>query len=171
MTTHTSATALEETPYVTRTRSNRIFSNAVRRRAQSLINDSSIDSESQTLLHYALEVNDRHLAELVRHADAGQRILGTVDLLELTDTTCEDDPTEEKVETLAAIICRGGHGCVAALLVLMGAIENSVSPKVLANAAKHFAYIRCGELNLYRLVENLVSEVEMELLDGNELTG
>lgn len=171
MAKHTSAKALAETPQLTGTTRTTHISDAVRRRARSLINYGSLDVESQTLLRYSLEIDDPHLAELVRIVDAGQRILETLDFLEMPDTTYEDDPTEEKVETLAQIICRGGDGCVAALLVLMGAIENSTTPKVLANVAKHFAFIRCGELNLYRVADNQVSEVEMELLGGNELTG
>jgi hypothetical protein len=171
MTTHTSATALEESPQVTQTTRTTLFNNAVRRRAHTLINDRSIDAESRTLLRYGLEINDPHLAELVRHVDTGQRILENLNLLEMPDTTYEGDGTEQKIETLAEIICRGGDGCITALLVLMGAIENSEYPKILANAAKHFAFIRCSELNLNLMVEHLVSEAEMDLLGGNELTG
>jgi hypothetical protein len=171
MAKHTSAKAHAETPQLTGTTRTPHISEAVKRRARYLINYGSIDIESQTLLRYSLEIEDPHITELVRIVDAGQRVLETLDFLEMPDTTYEDDPTDEKVETLARMICGGGDRCVAALLVLMGAIENSASPKVLANVAKHFAFIRCGELNLYRLADNQVSEVEMELLGGNELTG
>jgi hypothetical protein len=37
----------------------------------------------------------------------------------------------------------------AALFVLMGAVEHSRDTKMLANSAKHFAFNRCGEFNLY----------------------
>ena len=171
MATDSSATAPEQTPHETEPIRTPKYSNAVRRRARALLNDRSLDAESRALIRYGLEINDPHLAELVRRADAGERDLRSLDLSEMPDTTYEDDPTEEKIETLAEIICRGGDNCVAALLVLTGAIENSEEPKVLANAAKHFAFIRCSELNLYSVVDNQVSEVEMELLDGNELTG
>ena len=171
MTTNTSATALEETPHETETIRTPKCSNAVRRRAQSLIKDGSLDAESIALIRYGLEINDPQLPELVRRADAGERNLSTLDLSAMPDATYEDDATEEKIETLAEIICRGGDDCVAALLVLTAAIENSQEPKVLANAAKHFAFIRCSELNLYRMVDSNVSEFEMELLGGNELTG
>lgn len=171
MAKHTSAKAQAETPQLTGTTRTPYISDAVKRRARYLINYGSIDIESQTLLRYSLEIEDPHITELVRIVDAGRPVLETLDFLEMPDMTYEDDPTDEKVETLAQMICGGGDRCVAALLVLMGAIENSTSPKVLANVAKHYAFIRCGELNLYRLADNQVSEVEMALLGGNELTG
>jgi hypothetical protein len=40
----------------------------------------------------------------------------------------------------ADMICRGGDEPAAALLVLMGMLENSTHPKVIANTAKHFAF-------------------------------
>lgn len=171
MTTHTSATAHEETPHETDTTRTPKYSNAVRRRAQALIRDGLLDTESLALIRLALGMNDPQLAELVCRADAGERNLSTIDLSAVPAATYEDDPAEQKIETLAEIICRGGEDCVAALLVLTGAIENSDAPKVLANAAKHFAFLRCSELNLYRMVDVQIAEVEMTLLGGNELTG
>src|SRR5215203_7188812 len=41
----------------------------------------------------------------------------------------------------------------AALLLLMATIESSTDPKALASTAKHRAFTRCGELNLYGMVE------------------
>jgi len=52
----------------------------------------------------------------------------------------------------------------AALLVLMATSENSTHPKVLANTAKHLAFTRCSELNLFGMVEAQVATVEHELL-------
>lgn len=57
----------------------------------------------------------------------------------------------------------------AALLVLMATLENSSHPKALANAAKHLAFTRCGELNLYGMVEAQIAVVEGELLAGNTI--
>ena len=57
----------------------------------------------------------------------------------------------------------------AALLVLMGGLENSPHPKVLANTAKHFAFTRCGESNLYGMVDAQIAAVEGELLARNTL--
>ena len=171
MATHTSATAPEETPHETETTRTPRYSNAVRRRAMAHIRDRLLDDESLARIRIGLEINDPQLAELVRRADAGERNLSTLDFSDMPDTTYEDDPTEEKIETLAEIICRGGDDCMAALLVLTAAIENSDEPKTLANAAKHFAFLRCSELNLYRIVDHQISDVEMALLGGNELTG
>lgn len=50
-----------------------------------------------------------------------------------------------------------------------GNATNSTHPKVLANIAKHFAFTRCGELNVFGMVDqNAV--VENELLRGNKIT-
>jgi len=53
------------------------------------------------------------------------------------------------------------------MLVLMGTLENSTPPKVLANAAKHFAFTHCGESNLYGMVDAQIAVVESELLVNN----
>jgi len=71
---------------------------------------------------------------------------------------------EEKIEALADMICRAGNEAAAALFVLMGALENSAHPKLLANAAKHFAFARCSELDLYGMVDAQLRLVEGELL-------
>ena len=47
--------------------------NALRRRAQAILNDTSIDPQTRAIIRYALEVNDPWLARLVRYADAGVR--------------------------------------------------------------------------------------------------
>jgi len=52
------------------------------------------------------------------------------------------------------------------LLVLMTTLENSMHPKALANTTKHLAFARCGELNLYGMVEEHVATVERELFAG-----
>ena len=72
--------------------------------------------------------------------------------------------SEEKIEALADMICRAGDEAAAALLVLMATLENSTHPKVLANTAKHFAFTRCGESNVYAIVDNQIAVVESELL-------
>jgi hypothetical protein len=166
MTTHTSAPALEETPHVTETTRTTIVRDALKRRAQSVINDRSIDAESRALIRYGLEINDPSLAELVRCADGGESI---VDALERSETreTNQDDLSEEKVEALAKIICRPGNDPEtksAALFVLMGTLEHSGDPRLLANSAKHFAFSRCGELNLYGMVDAQIAVIEGELL-------
>jgi hypothetical protein len=58
----------------------------------------------------------------------------------------------------------------AALFVLMGAIEHSNDPKLPANTAKHFAFGRCGEFNLYGLADAQLAVVESDLLASDALT-
>ena len=127
MTTHSSATAL-------------------RRRAQLLLNDSSIHPQWRAIIRYALEIDDPWLADLVRRADAGEPIIDTIDF------SLEPETNKEKIEALAEIICRADEESAAALFVLMWTLENSTSPQALANAAKHLAFTRCAESNVYGLV-------------------
>ena len=155
MTSHVSATAREETPHVSQTCRTTI-SDALRRRAQSVINDKSIDAQSRAIIRYGLEINDPWLAELVSRANAGERIADTLDF--------EDDSCKEKIEALAEIICRAGDESAAALLVLMGKLQNSADPNALANTVKHLAFTRCGELNVHGIVDAQIAIVEGELL-------
>lgn len=85
MANHVSATAPEETPHV-----NQPFNNALKRRAQSLIKDRSVDKQSRAILRYGLETNDPWLAELVRRADVGETIIDTVDFSQTPATTEHD---------------------------------------------------------------------------------
>ena len=78
MTTHSSATVNEETPHETEPTTITI-SDALRRRAQLVINDRTIDRQWRTLIRYALEINDPWLADLVRRAEAGETIIDTID--------------------------------------------------------------------------------------------
>ena len=145
MTTHVSAT-VRETPHETETTQITI-SDALRRRAQAVIVDTSIDPQWRNIVRYALDINDPWLADLVRRADAGETIIDSIDF-SLAPETKEEDSSEEKIEALTEIICRAGDESAAAFFVLMGMLENSMHPKLLANAAKHLAFSRCGELNL-----------------------
>ena len=162
MSTHVSATALEDTPHETETTQITI-SDALRRRAQIVINDRSIDPQWRTIVRYALEINDPWLADVVRRASAGERIVDSVDFTLEPDAN-EDDSNKEKVEALAEIICRAGDESAAALFVLMGIMENSSDPKLLANTVKHSAFTRCGESNLFGMVDAQLAIVESELL-------
>lgn len=58
---------------VRESRTNTIM-NALKRRAQAVLNDTSIDPQTRAIIRYALEVNDPWLARLVRYADAGESI-------------------------------------------------------------------------------------------------
>jgi len=162
MVSHTSAPVREEKPHVNGSRTNTIM-NALKRRALAVLNDESIDPQQRTLVRYAMEINDPWLAELVRRTDAGENVFDTIDFLQ-TPQSIEDELNEEKIEALAEMICRADDEAAAALLVLMGMLENSTHPKVLANVAKHSAFTRCGESNLYGMVDAQIAVVEGELL-------
>jgi len=162
MVNHVSASVRLETPHETETTQITI-SDALRRRAQSVIDDRSTDPQWRSIVRYALEINDPLLPDLVRRADAGEKIFDTTEFSETSEFN-EDDSSEEKIETLAEIICRAGDEPAAALLVLMGTLENSAHPKLLANTAKHFAFTRCSESNLYGMVDAQVAVAEAELL-------
>ena len=61
--------------------SKKTISNALRRRAQAVINDRSIDAHTRSIIRYGLEVNDPWLADLVRRVDAGETIIETIVVL------------------------------------------------------------------------------------------
>ena len=155
------------TPHVTETTQITI-SDALRRHAQSVINDRSIDPQGRAIIRYALETNDPWLADLVRRADAGETIIDTIDFSQTPETNA-DDSIEEKITALAEIICCAGDEPAAALFVLMGTLEHSTQPKLLANTVKHFAFTCCGESNLYGMVDAQIAVVEGELLARNTL--
>ena len=80
MVNHSSATQREEEPHATKT-SGITINKALTRRAQSIINDKSIDAQSRTIIRYSLEINDPWLAELVRGVDEGKTIVDTIESL------------------------------------------------------------------------------------------
>ena len=166
MANHSSAT-VRETPHVTETTRTATIVNALKRRAQSVLNDKSIDAQSRAIIRYALETNDPWLAELVRRADEGETIISAINFSQ-TPETSEDD-SNEKVEALAEMICQAGGESAAALLVLMATFQNAPDPKALANKAKHLAFTRCGELNVYGMVDAQIALLEGELLADNTL--
>ena len=155
MSNHSSANGREETPHI---------SEALKRRAQSVINDKSIDAQSRAVIRYGLETNDPWLGDLVRRIDTGEIIVDNLNV--------QDDTDEEKIEALADLICRASDEPgtkSAALLVLMATLENAAHPKALANAAKHLAFTHCGELNLSGMVDAQIAVLEGELLAGTTL--
>jgi hypothetical protein len=168
MASHSSATTREETPHVNQTTRTATIINALKRRAQAVLNDRSIDAQSRAIIRYALETNDPWLAKLVRRVDAGKAIVDTIDFAQRPDAN-EDDSSEGKIQVLTEMICRTGDEAgtkSAALLVLMATVENATHPKALANLAKHLAFARCGELNLYGMVNAQIAVLEGELLAG-----
>ena len=168
MATDSSATAREHTPHVNQTSRTNTIINALKRRAQAVLNDKSIDPQSRAIIRYALEINDPWLAKLVRRADAGEPIVDADGFLQ-SDATDEVDSSEERIEALAEMICRAGDEPEiksAALLVLMSTLEHATHPKALANATKHLAFTRCGELNFAGIVDTHIAVLESELLCG-----
>jgi len=161
MVTDTSATVREETPHASETAST--ISNALRRRAQSIMNDIWIDREWRSIIRYALETNDPWLGDLVRRADAGEMIVDTIDFSETPEVT-EGLSAEANISALCEIICQAGAEPAAALFVLMGRLEHSSDPRVIANTAKHRAFSRCADLNVYGIVDAQVDLLEAELL-------
>ena len=106
MANHSSATVRERTPHVIETTKITI-SDALKRRAQAVINDRAIDPQWRAIVRYGLETNDPWLADLVRRADAGETIIDAIDFSQ-TPEISEDDSSGEKIEALAEIICRAG---------------------------------------------------------------
>ena len=149
---------------------NRCIAVTLRRRAESVISNRSIDPQTRNVIRYALETRDPWLAELVRRAEAGESLFDTVDFSQ-TVPTHEELPTEEKVEALADIICRSSSGDdpatrSAALLVLIAAIESSPHPRELAAVVKQLAFTHCAELNVCGMIESQIAMLECELFAG-----
>ena len=160
MANHSSATARE--PHVNRTTRTNTIMNALKERALSVLNDTSIDAQSRATIRYALEINDPWLAKLVRRAEARETVVDAIDVSE-TSATKQDNSSEQKIGPLAELICSGGEESAAALLVLMATLEKSAHPKTLAHTVKHLAFTRCGEFNAYGMVDAQIAVIEREL--------
>ena len=161
-----SSASMRETPHVHQTSRTNPIVNALKERAQAVLNDRSIDAPSRAIIRYSLETNDPLLAEFVRRADAGETLVDEAGFLKRSGTD------EEKIEALAELVCRAGDEAgtkSAALLVLMSTLENASHPKALANLAKHLAFTRCSELNLNGMVESQIAILESELFADNSL--
>ena len=74
MAKHSSATVRLETPRLSAT---------IKRRAQDLINNKSIDATTRALLRYGLEIDDPLLPNLVRRVHAGERIIDDEGFLQI----------------------------------------------------------------------------------------
>ena len=160
--TNDSSATVRENPHVNQTS----IINAIKERAQAVINDPLMDAPSRAIIRFALETNDPLLPELVRRADAGETLLDEAGYLNISRTD------EDKIAALAELICRAGDEAgtkSAALLVLMSTLENASHPKALANLAKHLAFTRCGELNFNGVVDAQIAVFESELLADDTL--
>jgi hypothetical protein len=165
MSTHTSAIAPEETLHETETTTVTVSDPTKRAALSPVINNTSIDPQWRTIIRCALELDDPWLAELIHRAEADENIIDTFESLR-TPNTDEDDSTAGKIEALTKIICRGGDEPTAALYVLMGTLEDCTRPQELAQRAKHLAFTRCAELNLYGMADTHLAGIE-ELLASN----
>jgi hypothetical protein len=155
MVTDTSATMRHEAPHVNHTTRTATIVKALERRAQAVLNDTSIDPQSRAIIRYALETNDPWLAELVRRADAGETIFDTVDFSQTPDTS-EHHSSDEKIEALAEMICRAGDEP-----------ETKISRTACADVDTGKLHAsEGGELNLFGMVEAQVATVEGELFAG-----
>ena len=190
MTSHGSAIEREETPQSTQTAHANQAANqttrtatiieALKRRAQAVLNDRSLDPQSRALIRYALETNDPWLAQMIERAEAGEPVIdeSKAEGNELLISETSGSPASEadlefsneaKVDILSDLICRPGDEPAtksAALLVLMATLENSTESKALANQAKLFAFARCGDLNLHGIVDTQAALLETELFAG-----
>lgn len=163
MASHSSATAHEDTPHTNNSTTNTI-SEALKRRAQAIVNDKSIDAGERAIIRYGLEINDPWLADLVRRIDSGETIIDASGFLQAPAS----DSVEETIKMVTETICRAGDESAAAVLILMATLENAAHPKMLANVAKHFAFAHCGRLNLYGMVDAQIEILERDLLRNNQ---
>jgi hypothetical protein len=87
----------EEAPHANRTTRTATIINALKRRAESVLNDTSIDPQSRAVIRYALETNDPWLAKLVRYADESESNIEPIEFSQITSSG-EADSNEGKVE-------------------------------------------------------------------------
>ena len=76
MAKHSSATVRSETPHLDA---------AIKRRAQDLINNKSIDVATRNVLRYGLEIDDPVIPNLVRRLEAGERIIDDDGFLQIDE--------------------------------------------------------------------------------------
>ena len=82
MANDSSASMREEAPHLTNTSN---ITNTIKRRAQAVITDESIDGPSRAIIRYGLEINDPWLGDLVRSADAGENAIENIKVLYESD--------------------------------------------------------------------------------------
>ena len=75
MTPHGSATVRPTSISRNQTTRTATIIDALKRRAQSVLNDDSIDAQSRAIIRYALKTHDPWLAELERRAEAEETII------------------------------------------------------------------------------------------------
>ena len=78
-------------------------------------------------------------------------------------TTTNIIASDEKIARLTELICQGGDEAAGAFLVLLAMLQDAHDPRAVANAAKHIAFTRCGELNLNGMVDAQIATLQHEL--------
>ena len=81
-----SSATMRETPHVNRISRTNTIVNALKERAQAVLNDRSIDPQSRAIIRYALETNDPWLAELVRRVDEDETVIDSAGFLKISST-------------------------------------------------------------------------------------
>jgi len=79
-----SSATVRETPHANQTTRTATIINALKERAQAVLNDKSIDPQSRAIIRYALQTNDPWLAKLLRRAEAGETIVDSDGYLNTT---------------------------------------------------------------------------------------
>lgn len=77
MATHSSATPREEESNAD---NSHVIDASLKRRARLLITDGSLPRQTRSLIQYALERKDRHLGQMVRRVEAGERTIHRVQI-------------------------------------------------------------------------------------------
>ena len=72
-----SASTRQQTPHANQTTRTATIIDALKRRAQAVLNDRSIDAQSRAIIRYGLETNDPWLSELVRHDEPSENVVET----------------------------------------------------------------------------------------------
>ena len=119
---------------------------------------------SATARQHTSQLSETTLSETTLTTPLHRTTEASNETIRTSNEANEHDSTRAKIEALADIICAGGNEYAAALLVLMGVLETSTDPKVLAHTVKHFAFTRCGELNVYEMIDTQIGMIERELL-------
>ena len=86
MTRHSSATPREEkstlpekeSDNINSTPKSHIIDASLKRRARLLITNSSIPSQTRSMIRYALEIRDPYLAQIVRRVEAGEMSIDSI---------------------------------------------------------------------------------------------
>jgi hypothetical protein len=97
--------------------------------------DLQLSTHNRKSVCYSAATPQKEAGRLVRQAPD---VTQTPHVNQTTRTG--DGPSAQKIEALAEIICGAGDESAGALFVLMGTLERSTHPEVLAHTVKHLAF-------------------------------